>query len=574
MLRFLEGQGVTLMPMLAELFDTLIVRNGMIGDAVSWPTPERGKPANNLPSQKSIVYRQKSFDESKHPRDDSGKFGEGSGGGAAKPSKPENKLAKPSHAQAEQAAVRLGAKEFSKWGERMLGVALTGSKTDMLKQAKQHIDSQVERPKQSETTAGTKPANNLPKSSEKSEAGKSRKEQIKVLSDFIGAGGGDLNGLHKAGPPEGLDMGDFSKQVKDAIAAHEATGRVALPADKLYEQVGQGMPKRDFMRALTAMQDSDEFGAGSWSKMADDIPDPELVTNQGSRLRWYYSLSDKGKKSYRQKSKDASGHEHSAAVSGKPANNLPKSQGPAEQKSVCPIRKTAVWRGILIKGDKGRWITIGGKKGEGGKRSGGSPVYVENGRITRGAPSLAGRKIAALKEKPEARPELTGNKRQQAGQKAGQQRQENESARGYSRAKWGKQAKEQGHKAQHLHQLAAEFMAHDKAHKDDVTSMLQHVRKTHPHMRALTAQGAFGRIDASNVKMLDDIADELSHSKQWGHVFPKDADPEHHLFDLLTAGNPEHMSEDEAYESALEELNRSKASEANYQPDDEEPIPF
>ncbi len=43
----------------------------------------------------SPIYRQKSFDESKHPRDDSGKFGEGGAGSAAKeekPSKPENKL--------------------------------------------------------------------------------------------------------------------------------------------------------------------------------------------------------------------------------------------------------------------------------------------------------------------------------------------------------------------------------------------------------------------------------------------------------------------------------------------------
>ncbi len=47
----------------------------------------------------SPIYRQKSFDESKHPRDDSGKFGEGGGDGAqpeaAKPSKPENKLPTP-----------------------------------------------------------------------------------------------------------------------------------------------------------------------------------------------------------------------------------------------------------------------------------------------------------------------------------------------------------------------------------------------------------------------------------------------------------------------------------------------
>mgnify|MGYP001089620581 CR=1 FL=1 len=39
----------------------------------------------------------------------------------------------------------------------------------------------------------------------------------------------------------------------------------------------------------------------------------------------------------------------------------------------------------------GRWVTIGGTKNEDGQRRGGSPVFIENGRITKGAPSLTGR---------------------------------------------------------------------------------------------------------------------------------------------------------------------------------------
>jgi hypothetical protein len=48
----------------------------------------------------------------------------------------------------------------------------------------------------------------------------------------------------------------------------------------------------------------------------------------------------------------------------------------------------------------GRWVTIGAKLGEDGKKHGGSPVFIEGGRITRGHPSLTGRRIDALHEEP------------------------------------------------------------------------------------------------------------------------------------------------------------------------------
>ncbi len=50
------------------------------------------------------------------------------------------------------------------------------------------------------------------------------------------------------------------------------------------------------------------------------------------------------------------------------------------------------------RGGEGQWITIGGKKGQDGKRHGGSPVYIEGGRITKGAPSLRDRKISDVEE--------------------------------------------------------------------------------------------------------------------------------------------------------------------------------
>jgi hypothetical protein len=62
--------------------------------------------------------------------------------------------------------------------------------------------------------------------------------------------------------------------------------------------------------------------------------------------------------------------------------------GPAKARDVGPRRY-------------GRWVTIGAREGEDGRRHGGSPVYVEDGRITKGAPALTGRKIDALREEGE-----------------------------------------------------------------------------------------------------------------------------------------------------------------------------
>lgn len=51
--------------------------------------------------------------------------------------------------------------------------------------------------------------------------------------------------------------------------------------------------------------------------------------------------------------------------------------------------------------DKGHWITIGTHAGADGKKHGGTPVYIVDGRITKGSPSLTGKKISALgKEGP------------------------------------------------------------------------------------------------------------------------------------------------------------------------------
>ena len=83
-------------------------------------------------------------------------------------------------------------------------------------------------------------------------------------------------------------------------------------------------------------------------------------------------------------------------------------------------------------------------------------IVIENGRITKGAPSLVGRHIDSLEVPEEAPPELKGSKRQQAGQKAAKTRTENEREAHYQRAVWAKKAKKEGIEPKHLHQLAAD----------------------------------------------------------------------------------------------------------------------
>src|SRR5262245_34591719 len=86
----------------------------------------------------------------------------------------------------------------------------------------------------------------------------------------------------------------------------------------------------------------------------------------------------------------------------------------------------------------GRWITIRAKEGPDGKKQGGSPVFIQDGRIVKGHPSLAGRKIDALKEEPV---EISGRRQRYW-------------HRGYERARWGKRERAAGIDPRDLHQLA------------------------------------------------------------------------------------------------------------------------
>lgn len=181
----------------------------------------------------------------------------------------------------------------------------------------------------------------------------------------------------------------------------------------------------------------------------------------------------------------------------------------------------------------GRWITLGAKDGNGG-----SPVYIENGRITKGAPSLTGRKIDALKDEPES----------------GTHRQELYRSKGHARATWAKQAREAGVNPEHLHQLAGELLAHDKAFADEKAEILKDAR------RRLAEHGGEAKSihltqDKDWIKGVDEVAEDLTTA--YGRTITSDD-----LMAMLHAGNPEPMSEADAYATALDQLTQAEPEES------------
>ncbi len=344
-----------------------------------------------------------------------------------------------------------------------------------------------------------------------------------------------------------------------------------------------------------------------------------------------------------------------------------------------PPRLTQGTMFAASKGDGGQWITIGGKHSdEHGKKVGGSPVYVVNGRITKGNPKLTGKTIDALKEdggdKGEVRtkrlgelrdkiithghhgltaeeksehdtlkkedakeksdkikrmadadgvksisganrttaevdgqkywlhvkahessqPGSTGRKFSADGGKTWQShahnavqvsksppikvsgedgakkdddpsthRQQMNQNKGYSRAVWAKKAKSEGVNPQHLHQLAGEMLAHDKANVEDKTAMLQEARQKSKAMgvdlRNLKQRNASGKMDHDALKRFDETAQHIAQA--YPSYFTDQDHPEAELYDMLIEGNPEPMGEEDAYQQALDHLMANRPDE-------------
>lgn len=201
----------------------------------------------------------------------------------------------------------------------------------------------------------------------------------------------------------------------------------------------------------------------------------------------------------------------------------------------------------------GRWITIGGTEDEEGNRKGGSPVYIENGRITKGHPSLTGKKIGELGKKGDG-----GEDKGAPGH-----RKQLQQSRDYATAKIVKQARQEGINSEHLHQLAAEMMEHDGAFTQEKRNMLRDARQALKRFggqgKALHLIAGRGDVDADSIKGLDDVAQEMAHN--YPEFFrdrnQHDSDV---LYAMLVAGEPGQMSETDAYEQALDYLREHGAA--------------
>ncbi|HWY86793.1 MAG TPA: hypothetical protein VNX28_08710, partial [Gemmataceae bacterium] len=279
----------------------------------------------------------------------------------------------------------------------------------------------------------------------------------------------------------------------------------------------------------------------------------------------------------------------------------------------------------------GHWVTIGSHDGHGG-----SPVYIDkNGKITKGHPGLTDRNVASLDQPytPERHVDLKHKILKALHQGTGRiseethdleslhkkldkhprehveealsdlhesghvnvhtpkfglpriyhtdkpfeettERQRINQSKEYERAKWGKRARQEGMDAGSLHQLAAEFLAHDKEYKSDISKMLKDARKTAEHFDEKLGGAGFqqalaqGTFDSASIPHFDEIAATMA--VQFPDVF-QGHDPDERLADLLQAGNPEPMSQDDAYSEAFEALYEHREAAGG---SEEDPVPF
>jgi hypothetical protein len=95
----------------------------------------------------------------------------------------------------------------------------------------------------------------------------------------------------------------------------------------------------------------------------------------------------------------------------------------------------------------------------------------------------------------------------------------------------------------------------------------QHARSLGANWNTIRARNARG-IDPDQVRGLDDVAQSMQAT--YPEYFPRNVDPEEHLFDLLTRGNPRAMSRGEAYRRALDRLIHARAARKREEAD----VPF
>lgn len=124
--------------------------------------------------------------------------------------------------------------------------------------------------------------------------------------------------------------------------------------------------------------------------------------------------------------------------------------------------------------------------------------------------------------------------------------------RAYRRRVWGEVAMRQGINPVDLHALAAEYLAVDRQAVAGLQAMLLAARRMAAALGyAMPSVRSIER-DSDAVRGMDDVAERMA--ERFPEAFAGHADPQQRLFDLLTAGRPPVLTEDESYRRALAEL--------------------
>lgn len=317
------------------------------------------------------------------------------------------------------------------------------------------------------------------------------------------------------------------------------------------------------------------------------------------------------------------------------------------------------------KTEKGQWITIGGSKGSDGKRHGGSPVYVVNGRITKGNPKLTGKKLGslgkddtALRDKvkksylgpksvidgkrdagfTDSKAEMqrakdaglyirdlgkqfyvyskskdhgeelathlashgygkTNEQKAKLSKLAGysdddirdflelqsdgsSHRKEMNREKDYAKAIYAKKARKEGLDPEKLHWLANDIKQHYDENAEDIKSLLQNARKTAAKLGVPIHHNQLGEAgDYTKIKDFDILSRQMS--SEYPHLLGAHAygdnegydanatDASEKLYGYLLGGNPDKMTDDDAYEQAFDHLMNMKS-----QTDKHEAVPF
>jgi hypothetical protein len=222
----------------------------------------------------------------------------------------------------------------------------------------------------------------------------------------------------------------------------------------------------------------------------------------------------------------------------------------------------------FAKKDNCQWRTVGGSEGEDGKKHGGSPMCVgAGGTIEKGSPKLAGKAVGNLKGNAEAKPEGKTNR--------GQHLADLNRSKDYARAVARKKARKEGLDPAELDAEARFIIEQDhetaKATKHLLQAARQSSKKGWGHdISNLSTLIATGKVEGPDqIKGFDVVAESVA--AMYPEFFADyQGDEPQRLYDLMAEGNPKPISEEAAYEQALDQMLERKHS----QPAEDEVVPF